>query len=163
MGLMILITPLVLCRLGFVRGHRVSDDAVRTLGDAPTSIWRVAKEWSDLRNAHSKSQQFTVAHSTEFKIAVIVLASHRAIQEPAACNFISKHSHSTVTACCNLLWNLLGSDHSLATRHIKFPSTARTSLCPHCRSSGLACDHCDERIYTVWIRGSSAYCTFVTV
>ena len=30
-----------------------------------------------LRNAHSKSQQFTAAHSTEFKMAVIVLVSHR--------------------------------------------------------------------------------------
>ena len=57
------------------------------------------------------------AHSTEFKIAVIALDSHRAIQEPSASNFISKHSHTTVTACCNLLWNLFGSDHSLATRH----------------------------------------------
>jgi len=32
---------------------------------------------------------------------VIALASHRPIQEPSACNYISKHSHSTVTACCN--------------------------------------------------------------
>ena len=32
---------------------------------------------------------------------MIVLASHRAIQEPSAYKFISKHSHSTVTACCN--------------------------------------------------------------
>jgi len=50
-------------------------------------IWRVAKEWSDLRNAHSKSQQLTAGHSTEFKIAVIVLASHRAIQAEVAGDF----------------------------------------------------------------------------
>jgi len=50
---------------------------------------------------------------------VIALDSHRAIQEPSARNFISKHSHTTVTACCNLLWNLFGSDHSLATRHTR--------------------------------------------
>ena len=40
--------------------------------------------------------------------------------------FNSKHSHSTVTACCKLLWNLFGSDHSLATRHI--PSDALQSF-----------------------------------
>jgi len=51
---------------------------------------------------------------------VITLASNRAIQEPSASKFISKHSHSTVTACCNLLWNLLACDHSLATRHTSF-------------------------------------------
>jgi len=106
------------------RGWRVGDEK-------RPQVWRVAKEWSDLRNAHSKSQQFTAAHSTEFKIAVIVLASHRAIQEPSACNFISKHSHSTVTACCNLLWNLLGSDHSLATRHsANERGTAQASKAP---------------------------------
>ena len=79
-------------------------------------IQRVAKELSDLRNARSKSQQFTAAHSTECKIAVIALASRRAIQEPSASKFISKHRHSTVTALCNLPWSLLGSDYSLATR-----------------------------------------------
>jgi len=80
-------------------------------------LWRVSKERSDLRNAHSKSQQFTAAHSTEFKNAVIAFASRRAIQEPSVRNFILKHSHSTVRACCNFLWNLLGSDHSLVTPH----------------------------------------------
>jgi len=69
-----------------------------------------------------RSQQVTAVHSSSqhrFKPAVIALASHRAIQEPSACNFISKHSHNTVTACCNLLWNFLGSDHSLATRQTR--------------------------------------------
>ena len=47
---------------------------------------------------------------------MIALSSHRTIQEPSESNYISKHSHSTVTACCNVLWNLLGSDHSSATR-----------------------------------------------
>ena len=44
-----------------------------------------------------KSQRFTPAHSTEFKIAVIALASHRAIQEARApsmqCYFKARSQH----------------------------------------------------------------------
>ena len=68
--------------------------------------------------SEKRSQQVTAAHSSSqhrIEIAVISLASHRAIQEPSACHFIVKNGHSTVTACCNLLWNSLGSDNFLGS------------------------------------------------
>jgi len=53
---------------------------------------------------------------------VVDPATRCTAQQPSACNVISKHSHSTVTACCNLLWKLLGSDHSRHVRAIPWPS-----------------------------------------
>jgi len=64
--------------------------------------WRVAKEGSDLRNAHSKSQQFTTAHNSESKIAVTVVPSQSAIQGPPRSQFIFTAGSQHAVTCCEL-------------------------------------------------------------
>jgi len=73
--------------------------------------WRIrmARRQRKIRS-EKRSQQLTAVHSSSqhrIKNAVISFASHRAIQEPSACNFILKNGHSTVTACATCCGTLL--------------------------------------------------------